>query len=202
MYLRAAKTDAEAAGIETDNMADSVSKLRDEILALTGNKVDIMMSDGETFKSTYEILKELAEVWDSLSDVSQANITEKIGGKRNANVVTALLKNFDLAEDVLKTSESSEGSAEKENQKYLDSVQGRINVMKASFEALSADVMNSDGIKAAVSALTGLLNVLDKIVETFGSLQTVVGGIGLLAAAKNFGSSNEFALHGCESMVA
>lgn len=80
MYLRAAKTEAEESGESTDGMAESVSKLRDEILQLTGQKVDIQL-DENTFKSTYQILKELSEVWDDLSDITQANIMEKIGGK-------------------------------------------------------------------------------------------------------------------------
>lgn len=43
MYLRAAKTEAEEAGESTDGMAQSVSKLREEILTLTHNKVDIQI---------------------------------------------------------------------------------------------------------------------------------------------------------------
>lgn len=45
MYLRAAKTEAEAAGESTEGMAESVSKLREELLKLTGNKVDIMIDE-------------------------------------------------------------------------------------------------------------------------------------------------------------
>lgn len=41
MYLRAAKSDAENAGIEVDGMANSVSELRSELKSLTG--VDIMI---------------------------------------------------------------------------------------------------------------------------------------------------------------
>lgn len=37
-----------------------------------------------TFKSTYQILKELSQVWDDLTDITQANILEKIGGKRKS----------------------------------------------------------------------------------------------------------------------
>lgn len=48
-----------------------ISELRDEILALTG--VDIQIDD-DTFKSTYDILKEISYVWDDLTDVSQANV--------------------------------------------------------------------------------------------------------------------------------
>ena len=98
MYLRAAKTEAEDAGESTDGMANSVSELRDEILDLTGQKVDIQIDD-DTFKSTYQILKELSDVWGSLTDISQANIIELIGGKRNSNVISALLENFEIAEN-------------------------------------------------------------------------------------------------------
>lgn len=78
MYLRAAKSDAENAGIEVDGMANSVSELRSELKSLTG--VDIML-DNKNFKSTYQIMKELSQVWSGLSDVTQANVTEMIGGK-------------------------------------------------------------------------------------------------------------------------
>lgn len=201
MYLRAAKTEAEEAGESTEGMASSVSELREELLSLTNNKVDIQI-DEDTFKSTYQILKELSEVWDDLSDIDQANITEMVGGKRNANVVTALLENFDIAEAALKTSSDSAGSALSENEKYLDSIQGKLDIMKASFQALSADFMESSSIKAVITGLTGVLNALDAIVKTLGGIPTAVGAIGIVALIKNFGSSNEFALYGCEPIAA
>ena len=98
MYLRAAKTDAEAAGIETEGMANSVSELRKELMQLTG--VDIMI-DNDTFKSTFEIMRDLSEVWSDLTSVSQANVLELIGGKRNGksgggvlDIETALHESF------------------------------------------------------------------------------------------------------------
>lgn len=80
MYLRSSKTELEAAGESTDGMVESVSKLRSELLSLTGGKVDIQLDDN-TFKSTYQIMKELSQVWDDLTDITRANILEKIGGK-------------------------------------------------------------------------------------------------------------------------
>lgn len=61
-------------------MANSVSELRQELLTLTHGKVDIMVDD-QTFKSTYQIMKELSEVWNDLADIDTANILELIGGK-------------------------------------------------------------------------------------------------------------------------
>lgn len=161
MYLRAAKTEAEDAGESTDGMANSVSELRNEILALTGNKVDIQIDDN-TFKSTYQILKELSQVWGDLTDISQANILEMVGGKRNANVVAALLENFSIAESALATSASASGSALAENEKYLDSIQGKMSQFKASFEALSSNAIDNEIVKVLIDIGTGLLNLTNQ----------------------------------------
>lgn len=70
MRIRGAETEMQEAGLDTDGMATSTAKLRKEIKALSG--VDIMKNANE-FKSTYDILDELAEKWSSLTDIQQAN---------------------------------------------------------------------------------------------------------------------------------
>lgn len=79
MRIRGAKTELEEAGLETEGMVESTAKLRSEILALSG--VDIMKNANE-FKSTYQIMDELAAKWENLTDIQQASITELIAGKR------------------------------------------------------------------------------------------------------------------------
>ena len=70
MRIRGATTELEEAGLETEGMAESTASLRKEIMALSG--VDIMQ-DENTFKSTYDILDELATKWSDLTDIQQAN---------------------------------------------------------------------------------------------------------------------------------
>ncbi len=72
MRIRGATTELEDAGLDTEGMASSTAKLREEIQALSG--VDIMKND-TTFKSTYDILDELASKWQDLTDIQQANNT-------------------------------------------------------------------------------------------------------------------------------
>lgn len=187
MFLRAAKTEAEEAGESTEGMANSVSELRQELLDLTGQKVDIQL-DENTFKSTYQILQELAGVWGDLSDISQANILELIGGKRNSNVVSALLENFNIAEDVLKTSMNSAGSAMAENEKYLNSIAGKISQFQASFQAMSATIINSDFLGVLVDSGTMLLNVLNEILSVTGLIVPALTGGALVAFFKNLES--------------
>ena len=179
MYLRAAKTEAEEAGESTEGMANSVSELRGEILALTGGKVDIQI-DEDSFKSTYQIIKELSEVWGELTDISRANILEMIGGKRNSNVVSALIENFQLAEDVMKSSANAAGSATAENEKYLESIQGHIDVLKASFETFSTDLINSNLIKFLVDAGNGIINLLDSATRLHLLLPAILATITLI----------------------
>lgn len=174
MYLRAAKTEAEDAGYSVDGMANSVSELRSELLTLTKGKVDIMLDD-KTFKSTYEIMKELSKVWSDLADVDRANILELIGGKRNANAITSLLTNFNDAENALQTASSAAGSAYAENEKYLDSINGKIDQFRASFEALSTEVVNSSVIKWGISVGTVLVNILNVLAEFRLLLPIIVG---------------------------
>lgn len=167
MFLRAAKTEAEEAGESTDGMAESVSKLRSELLRLTGNKVDIMLDD-KTFKSTYQIMKEMSQVWHDLSDVSQANILEKLGGKRNSNVVSALLESFAVAEKSLKESQNAAGSALEENEKYLDSINGKLDQLKASWEQLSNSLLNNSVVKILIDSLRTVLDFFNKLDEVTG----------------------------------
>lgn len=174
MYLRASKTDAENAGIATDGMADSVSELRSELKQLAG--VDIMKDDN-TFKSTYQIMKELSEVWKDLSDTTQANITELISGKRGGQSTSALLNNFSVAEDAMKQALNSSGSAMRENQTYMDSLQAKLNQLDSAFQKFSTDLMKSDIPKLFVSLATVFVDGADSAVKFAGALPTLTAAI-------------------------
>ena len=89
MRLRGAKTELEDAGESTEGMAVSTSKLREDIKALTnvnGTGGFDIMKDSQNFKSTYEIMKGIANVWNDLTDTSKAAIIEKIAGSVYLNV--------------------------------------------------------------------------------------------------------------------
>lgn len=179
MRLRSSKSDLEAAGEDTDGMADSVSKLRDELKALTG--VDIMIND-DTFKTPYAMLTELGAVWDKLSDVNQANVTELLFGKRQANIGSAILQNYTLAQDILETSQNSAGSALKENEVYLDSIQGRLDKLQASSQSLSIHILDDDSVKLAISSLDKIVTLIDKLLSLGGMIPAAFGVAGVSIA--------------------
>ena len=179
MFLRASKVEAEEAGESTEGMANSVSELRDQLMLLTNGRVDILTDEGN-YKGTYEILRDIASVWDDIvanQGTDSAAILELIGGKRNANVVAAILENFEIAEDALKVAMESAGSAVAENEKHLDSIAGKIEIFKAAFQELSTNFVDGEFVKGVIdlgTSLVGILNVIAKVVNVLGGLKTVL----------------------------
>lgn len=157
-------------GLDTEGMATSVSKLRDEIMSLSG--VDIML-DEETFKSSYDILIGIGEVWDNLSDINRANITELLFGKRQANIGTAIIQNYERAQEIYDTAESSSGRALKENEVYLNSIQGHIDVLKSKWEEFSVALAGSTELKTLIDGFGVVAKILTGMTKTFGTLGMV-----------------------------
>lgn len=189
--------------IDADGAAESITQLQQKIYKASGNKVNIFEDDNETFKSTIQILRELSEVWNTLSDVDQAEITRLIAGTRQQSVFAAIMNNFDTVDKVIETSVNSTGSAVAENEKYLDSITGKLDLLRSSYEALSSSIINSDAYKFGIDRLRDVLDLLNEIASVssggafIGVLNSVAGaaGYGLLdletmLEAKSNGSKN------------
>lgn len=79
MRLRGMKGELEDLGEEYENVG-SISKIQTQILNRTGGAVNIFDNKGN-FKSTYEILKGISQVWDHISQTDQADLLEIIAGR-------------------------------------------------------------------------------------------------------------------------
>ncbi len=184
MRIRGAKTEMEELGLETDGMVESTSTLQEEIMALSG--VDIM-KDKDTFKSTYQILDELAAKWQDLTDIQQASITELIAGKRQGNIVSALMSNFDTARRATETAVNSTGSALKEQEEYEKGIEYSLKRLEAVFQVFANHILDSSFVKGIVDFGSSTIEVIDKVTSKLGSLGTIGLGAGLFAGFKNAG---------------
>ena len=122
MRLRKTKTELEQLGEDTTGAAESTSKLREELMALSG--VDIMLN-ADTYKSTTQVIREMADAWQDMTDIQQAGALGLMGGARQGNALAGLISNFETAEEVISTSLNSQGSAMAENQKVVESLAGQ-----------------------------------------------------------------------------
>lgn len=181
LRIRGAKAELEDMGESTDGLVTSTSKLREEIKALSG--VDIMLDD-KTFKSTAQIVKELGAVYESLDDVSQAALLEKIAGKNRASTVEGLLQNYELIDEVIKAAEGATGSALAENEKYVDSLNGKISQLTNNVQEFWSTFIDTEFVKNAIDILSGIVKLGTDAIDTFGAFPTIIGAIGAAINSK------------------
>lgn len=184
MYLRSTKADVEAAGESTEGMAETTSKLRDSLKALSHGQVDIFDNATKQYKSTTDIIIEMGKAWDKMSDKEQAAALELMGGKRNANAVSALITNYQEIEKVIETVSNASGSAEAENAKYLDSIRGLLTELDSTFQAFSTHVFDSDVPKFFISTATAIVKAADAMVKFTGAFPM---GAGILSFITQLG---------------
>ena len=77
LRIRGVKTELEDMGESTDDVLNT-AKLQEKIKGLTG--VDIIGDDGG-FRNIYDILMDIAAVWNDLDSMSQAAVVEAMAGE-------------------------------------------------------------------------------------------------------------------------
>ena len=182
MRLRGMKGELQELGEETDSNVENLSQMQGKVLNLTQGKVNIF-DDAGNFKSTYEIMQSIADVYDDLTDTDKADLLETIAGKNRANEVAALIQNWNRVTQATKSAENSTGSAMEEQEKYADSLQGRLNSLSSSLQTISNNALDSGFLKGLVSGATGAVNAVNKIIETFDTIPTVVGTASIAMSA-------------------
>lgn len=177
MRIRGATAELSDAGEEVDEFCESTAKMQKTIKGLSG--VDILEADGQTFRSTYDILLDISKVWNKISDVNQASLLEALGGKRNATVIKSIITNVKDLEGAYQSAQQASGTVAKDNAKYMDSIEGKLKTFTAQFQEFSNAVTNTDIFKWLIDGGTGFINILQQIL-TFGD--GIIAKIGLIVS--------------------
>jgi len=88
-----------------------------------------------------------------------------LAGKNRSNIAASILENPQLLEDVYNKSINSEGSAIKENEKYLDSVSGKMQILTNKTQELANITINSDGLKIMLDIVNALLSGVNSLAK-------------------------------------
>lgn len=186
MRIRGMKGELEALGEEVDETVDSISKVQTQILNRTGGKVNIF-DDMGNFRDYYDIMEDISEVYDDLNDPDKADLTEILFGKQRGNQGAALIQAFQSGQiqKALEATLNAEGSAMQEQERWLESLEAKIQQFEAAFQSLSSTILDSGLLKWFVDFGTGTVKVLDTIVDKLGSLGTILTGVGIFGISKN-----------------
>ena len=177
---------------ETESYSEDVAILTGKIADLTKTAktpggISLFTDETkQTYKSTYQILKELSEIYDDISDKNRADLLEAIGGKRGGNVAAAILSNFEAAENSMTTMAQSAGSAMKEMGIIEESLAYKLNALKETGVGVFQNLFDRGNFGAAIELLTGVLTAIDKITESLGLFGTTIATIGIVKFIRNF----------------
>nr|DAZ68874.1 MAG TPA: minor tail protein [Caudoviricetes sp.] len=159
-----------------NNLAKTAQTAGELIYNVQGVTKSLSLLDsatGET-KSTMQILKDLKSDWDAMTDSERQSIALAIGSKTQFSSLSAILQNLDSGVEASKTALQSQGSALKENARYLDSIQGKVSQFTSELEKFWTEGISSDSAKRLVEFGTNVL----KLINDLGGLPTVLTAIG------------------------
>lgn len=170
------------------SIAINISKLaqENERFEAANGKVDIALqnSNGE-MRSTYDIMNDLGEVWNNLNETEQTAIATTLAGKTQFEVFANVMKNWGSAVEATNKAMNSQGSSIRENEKYLDSIEGHLQSFNSAWEKLSYHLIDSSTIKGVIDIGTDIVNVIDKIILALdqlpGKLGAIVGIVGVIS---------------------
>ncbi|MBZ4317232.1 hypothetical protein LAM21_22730, partial [Mycobacterium tuberculosis] len=81
----------------------------------------------KAIKPVATILSDLAGKWKGLNDETRQNLSVTIAGRYQLSRFLALMNNWSMSTKATRTALSAQGSAMRENAKYMESFEARIN---------------------------------------------------------------------------
>lgn len=177
-------------GEETDDYVVATKAKKQQIIkdytavpSNNGKGVDILDENGN-YRNTYSILKDISDIYSEIQKQDKAMGTnraqaliEELAGKNRSNILSSLLTNGSLLEQVKETSEHSDNSALEENQKYLESTEAKIAQLQTQLQELATVTINSDMFKGVIDTATAFLNIVTQILDKLPLLSTAIGGL-------------------------
>jgi TP901 family phage tail tape measure protein len=144
--------------------------------------VGVLVADNTgKYKSFSSVLDQLTKVWPRLSEAQKQNVGVSLAGTRNLNAFFALMDNLPKLQENVAKSMNSGGSAARENEKAVESLNRKIESLKAAYDGLWQSIGNS-GVLTALKVVT---QTLKQMVDLIGTVNTGSGG--LLGAAAAIG---------------
>ena len=178
---------------ETQSYTNDVEELSGKVADLTKTAetpggISLFTDDTkQTYKDTYTLMEDISKIYDKLSDKNRAELLDVIAGKNRGNQIAALIQAFQSGQvqKAYEASKNSEGSAQQEQERWLNSIEAKQQQFSSQFQKLSTDVLSSDFVKGAVDFGSGFLGFLDGAIKKIGIFKTAAGTAGIAKIIKS-----------------
>ena len=156
--------------VSVDGEEVSVNKVE---AALRSAGVALRDVNGE-FRDLDDVFLELSSKWNGLDIMTQRYVATMAAGSRQQSRFIAMMQDYDRTIELVDAAYSSSGASQKQFEKTQDSLESKINKLKNAWNEFLMGISNSKVIKAGVDALTGLLNIINKLTGNNGLAKLAV----------------------------
>lgn len=155
---------------------------------LRGVGISLRDTDRE-FRNFGDVLDETAGRWSEFGTVQQRAVAQAFSGTNHMNDFMVLMQQYSKAQEYMQIADDASGTSMEKYSAYTDSLEGKLEGLKSTFESLSSTVLNSDALKGFVSGGTEVLGLIDKLTNSLGVMGTVAVGAGIFQGKNNSGKS-------------
>ena len=152
--------------------------------------VSLLDANGN-YRTTYEILQDIADLWNEIGEADiadgqnrQAALLEVLAGKTRAQSLASLLQNGDMLRSVYEDVQDSEGSAIRENEAYMESIQAHLQVLEGKWQELWDNTLAKEQINWVIDRLGDLVDLANNMGGAINA--TLIGGGGIFAVIQAF----------------
>ena len=161
--------------------AEEITSLNDVLKKYSKEAYEAAAATGEVV-NPMEVVAGLSKAMKdgTLTGQQFMSMVSDIGGKLRTDQLLAIVQNFDMYKDMLKTFSDAAGSADDEVARALEGWEAKTNILKNTWTEFISNTIQTDSIK-------DLLDVITAIISGLGDLGTALTLIGGLILALNFG---------------
>ena len=142
------------------------------------------------FKSLVDYFREIAGIWDEMSQKQQNDFLLKAFGRTQAQAGAALIQNFKGVEKALDVMDNAAGSADKEMETAKQSITYKLNALKETWVGTVQELVDRGDIGKLADGLTKLSEGLGFVIDKLGILGSIGLGAGIFSGIKNVGEWN------------
>lgn len=128
--------------------------------------IDVALRDTNgQFRDLDDVFLDIAAKWDGLDTNTQRYIATMAAGSRQQSRFIAMMSDYGRTMELVNAANNSAGASQRQFDKTLESLEAKLNRLKDAWDQFTMGIANNTLIKGGIDALTGLLNIINKLTE-------------------------------------
>lgn len=150
------------------------------------------------FRAADQVLLEVAQKWNTMSNLQQRYIATTAAGSRQQSRFIAFMQDYDRTLELQQAAYGASGAAQQQYEKTLDALDSKIAKLTNTWNEFILGIINPEIIKGAVDLLQNLLSVVNKltnlpsilgpVAKSLGAIFMYKGGKALMNKALDYGT--------------